>query len=118
MTADMAKVAISVTARPIAGNTEPIDDFYQVGYRPHPKFFHSRATVQLHCDFTHSKLGRDLLVHKTRCHVANYFLFSGCQGAEERLKCRFCRIPLGRGAVSVDGCWHGVEKVLIAEWLR
>ena len=72
----------SVIAKLLPTNTERIDDSYQVCYRPHPKFIHSIATVQLYRGFAHSNLGCDLLIHKTRCHVTSYSLLSGCQEVE------------------------------------
>src|SRR3546814_7101578 len=85
---------------------------------PGAHFAHDCSTMNLDCDLANSKVSRHLFVHLPRRDQSHYLLLAS--------RPRFKRLPHFRNVavdgallpVAFNGCEHGIEHVLVFEWLR
>ena len=80
-------------------------------------FVHDVATMNLHGNFAHSKLGRDLLVHQTRRDQTDHLLLTGGQRLEASPQIVNSLVLGAPAAIAFKRHLNGVQEVLVAKRL-
>ena len=96
--------------------SECIGHPHQVSQRAGAHFLHNIAPMHLDGDLADPKLSRNLLVHQSRCHQAEYLLFTGGQCIETSTRLQNCPFFYTSVTVALESELNRFEKVLFAEW--